>query len=672
MDSTSESRTSRKSNVSEVAELNSGSKDDNENVKDGGLEKDTTSATDVPPTLVRRPPIVNRYDVETESESYSTESKTVDTEDELIERFEHFEWGKGSGPTLTIGPPDSESETDTEYGPPLSVIHEVDEDNLTETNSRTSQDRTSDDEATLSNKQLTSLPDDHSRNSNLTGSWSRTITSDDEGFRTEDDVLDLLDGEDESMIGGPTVDNTTSTTKKGQSASTSRVDKGNFRTTSDNRNDTDYRTIGSNDEQTMDNAEILRDRSVQKDKIDGVTQENETDLDSVNLTEKASGNTQVRSDDNSSKGEEVTVNCHNQDDTEPNSDGNKTEDEESTENISESSCPTRASLRSDSSLSEEPPAAENALEAIIATLSLPDNCRGTVQTGSDGNENIPSGSERTSEVVSAENRSDSEGSEVASEQVRYYIALYRYDPMTMSPNVDGADEELPFNEGDIIRVIGDVDDDGFLWGECKLKQGLVPSNMVSEVDINEAEDLFNEDTNDVRLQNELNSHDQVNGELDVDIISQNLGETGNSGDRLSFWENLESDDLRPRKMKALYDYDPLSDSPNVDSEVELKFKSGEIIFVFGEIHDDGFFDGELNGIRGLVPSNFLKPVEEINHVELLANEKTSDSKTKSPSNAQEQSLNNLNHSPTEDGGIPHKKRKNIFSKGRKMFKKAFK
>ncbi|XP_028400884.1 RIMS-binding protein 2-like isoform X2 [Dendronephthya gigantea] len=783
-DSTSESRTSRKSNVSEVTELNSGSKDDNENVKDGGLGKDTTNAADVPPTLVRRPPIVNRYDVETESESYSTESKTMDTEDELIERFEHFEisgknevdvaykndedyknmnelpecdtlsgnhpetkentsntepcegedirrsdgintdsspqsngisqnnlgtdhrssgseadsekkedknrskdfqafiqnavsddmgsGAKGSGPTLTIGPPHSESETDTEYGPPLSVIHEVDEDNLTETNSPTSQDKTSDDEATLCNKQLTSLPDDHSRNSDITGSRSRTLTSDDEGFRTEDDVLDLLDGEDDAMIDEPKGDNTTSTTKKGQSASTSRVDKGNFRTTSDNRNDIDNRTIGSNDKQTMDNAGILRDRSVQEDKIDGVTQENETDLDSVNLTEKASGNTQVRSDDNSSKGEEVTVNCHNQDNTEPNSDGNKTEDEESTENISESSCPTRASLRSDSSLSEEPPAAENALEAIIATLSFPDNCRGTVQTGSDGNENIPSGSERTSEVVSAENRSDSEGSEVASEQVRYYIALYRYDPMTMSPNVDGADEELPFNEGDIIRVIGDVDDDGFLWGECKLKQGLVPSNMVSEVDINEAEDLFNEDTNDVRLQNELNSHDQVNGELDVDIISQNLGETGTSGDRLSFWENLESDDLGPRKMKALYDYDPLSDSPNVDSEVELKFKSGEIIFVFGEIHDDGFFDGELNGIRGLVPSNFLKPVEEINHVELLANEKTSDSKTKSPSNAQEQSLNNLNHSPTEDGGIPHKKRKNIFSKGKKMFKKAFK
>ncbi|XP_028400821.1 peripheral-type benzodiazepine receptor-associated protein 1-like [Dendronephthya gigantea] len=334
IDSTSESRTSRKSNVSEVTELNSGSKDDNENVKDGGLEKDTTSATDVPPTLVRRPPIVNRYDVETESESYSTESKTMDTEDELIERFEHFEisggnevdvaykndedyknlnelpecdtlggnhpgtkenisntkpregddirrsdgnntnsspqgngvsqnnlatdhrssgsetdsekkedknrskdfqafiqnavsddmgsGAKGNGPTLTIGPPHSESETDTEYGPPLSVIHEVDEDNLTETNSPSSQDRTSDDEATLSNKQLTSLPDDHSRNSDITGSRSRTLTSDDEGFRTEDDVLDLLDGEDDAMIGEPKGDNTTSTTKKGQSANTSR------------------------------------------------------------------------------------------------------------------------------------------------------------------------------------------------------------------------------------------------------------------------------------------------------------------------------------------------------------------------------------------------------------------------------------------------------------------
>ena len=38
------------------------------------------------------------------------------------------------------------------------------------------------------------------------------------------------------------------------------------------------------------------------------------------------------------------------------------------------------------------------------------------------------------------------------EQVRVFLAIYDYDPSTMSPNPDAEDEELAFNEGDLIRV----------------------------------------------------------------------------------------------------------------------------------------------------------------------------------------------------------------------------
>ena len=121
----------------------------------------------------------------------------------------------------------------------------------------------------------------------------------------------------------------------------------------------------------------------------------------------------------------------------------------------------------------------------------------------------------------------------------------------------------------MFQVFGDKDDDGFFWGHCKLKQGFVPSNMIAEMNISEAELLFNQAIDDVRLHNELNSRDQVNGELDVDVISDNLGREENApSNRLSFWENLENDHFEPRKMKALYDYDPVADSPNVDSEVQ--------------------------------------------------------------------------------------------------------
>lgn len=38
-------------------------------------------------------------------------------------------------------------------------------------------------------------------------------------------------------------------------------------------------------------------------------------------------------------------------------------------------------------------------------------------------------------------------------KIRYFIALFDYDPTTMSPNPDACEEELPFNEGDSIKVL---------------------------------------------------------------------------------------------------------------------------------------------------------------------------------------------------------------------------
>ncbi|CAG0901542.1 unnamed protein product, partial [Cyprideis torosa] len=56
-----------------------------------------------------------------------------------------------------------------------------------------------------------------------------------------------------------------------------------------------------------------------------------------------------------------------------------------------------------------------------------------------------------------------------------------------------------------------------------------------------------------------------------------------------------------KRMVALFDYDPQEASPNM----ELAFNQGDIIMIYGEMDDDGFYLGELNGRRGLVPSNFL-------------------------------------------------------------------
>lgn len=39
------------------------------------------------------------------------------------------------------------------------------------------------------------------------------------------------------------------------------------------------------------------------------------------------------------------------------------------------------------------------------------------------------------------------------ELTRVFVALFDYDPMSMSPNPDAADEELPFKEGQVIKVV---------------------------------------------------------------------------------------------------------------------------------------------------------------------------------------------------------------------------
>jgi hypothetical protein len=39
--------------------------------------------------------------------------------------------------------------------------------------------------------------------------------------------------------------------------------------------------------------------------------------------------------------------------------------------------------------------------------------------------------------------------------------------------------------------------------------------------------------------------------------------------------------------------------------MELSFLSGDVIYVYGDMDEDGFYLGDLNSLRGLVPCNFL-------------------------------------------------------------------
>ncbi|CAL1545027.1 unnamed protein product, partial [Lymnaea stagnalis] len=175
--------------------------------------------------------------------------------------------------------------------------------------------------------------------------------------------------------------------------------------------------------------------------------------------------------------------------------------------------------------------------------------------------------------------------------VRLFIALFDYDPATMSPNVDSIDEELPFKEGQILKVFGDKDADGFYKGESHGRKGFIPCNMVSEVQIDDpdlVEQLLKETTERPGNQPSLTSATR-----DMELTPNGMVQIPREGSM--------------RRMVAMYDYDPQELSPNVDAELELSFKTGDIVLIYGDMDEDGFFTGEVNGQHGLVPSNFLQP-----------------------------------------------------------------
>ncbi|XP_063820708.1 RIMS-binding protein 2 isoform X21 [Pseudophryne corroboree] len=252
--------------------------------------------------------------------------------------------------------------------------------------------------------------------------------------------------------------------------------------------------------------------------------------------------------------------------------------------------------------------------------------------------------------------------------VRIFVALFDYDPRTMSPNPDAAEEELPFKEGQIIKVYGDKDSDGFYRGESCGRAGYIPCNMVSEIQ-----------TDDEEMMDQLLKQ----GFLPLNTPVEKIERNRRSGRQHS---------VSTRRMVALYDYDPRESSPNVDVEAELTFCTGDIITVFGEIDEDGFYYGELNGHKGLVPSNFLEEVPD--DVEVYLSDAPSRYPPDTPMRAK------VKRVPSENTGTPRrapsptvhlhsvsppssmgsgspmrsrerssKKKKGLLSKGKKLLKK---
>ncbi|TNM90203.1 hypothetical protein fugu_004437 [Takifugu bimaculatus] len=178
------------------------------------------------------------------------------------------------------------------------------------------------------------------------------------------------------------------------------------------------------------------------------------------------------------------------------------------------------------------------------------------------------------------------------ELTRVFVALFDYDPMSMSPNPDAADEELPFKEGQIIKVFGNKDTDGFYRAEIRDRVGLIPCNMVSEIQTEDDEMM-----GQLLKQGFLPLNTPVEKLVNCDRFKD--GRPVNRRSRKS---------KRERNRRGVCQY-PTSHAEN-GGAAELTFCAGDVIIVFGQIDEDGFYYGELNGHKGLVPSNFLEEVPD--------------------------------------------------------------
>ncbi|KAM9100278.1 RIMS-binding protein 3A-like [Sarcophilus harrisii] len=184
----------------------------------------------------------------------------------------------------------------------------------------------------------------------------------------------------------------------------------------------------------------------------------------------------------------------------------------------------------------------------------------------------------------------------ASDPLRVFVALWDYDPQLMSPNPEAAEEELAFHRGQLLKVWGDLDPDGFYHGECCGRMGYIPGDMVSEVQV-EGSDVLKQLLRQGLLPHEVSLDNLLELSTQPHSPKKSFSVARGAPQRAQFWH--------PQTMVAAFDYRPRKGS-SLSLTEELTLSAGDVVTVLGSVDDNGFFYGELNGQRGLVPSNLLK------------------------------------------------------------------
>ncbi|XP_036305655.1 RIMS-binding protein 3A-like [Pipistrellus kuhlii] len=168
---------------------------------------------------------------------------------------------------------------------------------------------------------------------------------------------------------------------------------------------------------------------------------------------------------------------------------------------------------------------------------------------------------------------------------RVFVALFDYEPLVMSASPEAAEEELAFQKGQLLRVWGPQDSQGFYRGECHGRVGNIPGHLVAEVE---------EGMERTDRRWHLPAQDEI-GELPIPQDS---------------FRPPQGDPRKPplctrKTMMAALDYDPKDGWVGGQVKGKLSLKAGDLVTVYGPVDDRGFYYGESGGRRGLVPAHLL-------------------------------------------------------------------
>jgi SH3 domain-containing kinase-binding protein 1 len=169
------------------------------------------------------------------------------------------------------------------------------------------------------------------------------------------------------------------------------------------------------------------------------------------------------------------------------------------------------------------------------------------------------------------------------------------------------DDELSLQEGDIIDVQEDVED-GWARGSINGKEGVFPTNFVSFANSPVANAINASTIGLPKVPEEEKSMDLLSETEKVDQSGNMLPSVIKNQRRamstiVTSLDNANNTTLKatPKEQaKVLYDY-------NAEHPDELSLKEGTIITVINKKCDDeGWFEGEYAGKKGIFPENFVK------------------------------------------------------------------